>query len=402
MATTTSDPFALRPRAAGPAAVLAIATATPSNVVYQADFPDYYFRITNSDHMANLKQDFKLLCDSVQIRKRHMYLTEEIIKRNPSIAAYDAPSLNVRQDILITEVPKLGEEAASKAIGEWGGLKSEITHLIFCTSSGVDSPGADYQLMKLLGLPFTVKRYMIYKQGHFAGGMALRLAKDLAENNAGSRVLIVCSEMTVGNFRGPDDTHFDNLIGQAIFGDGAVALVVGAEPRKVNPAESPPIFHLIAAEQTTIPDTEESLALHLGEMGETFQVDEQVPSIISKNAEKCVERALKPLGISNDWNSVFWICHPGAAAVLNGVEGALNLNKEKLQASRHVLSEFGNMCSSTVLFILDHMRKKSLADGKSTTGDGLDWGVLLAFGPGLTVETLVLRSVPSPPPIKPS
>ncbi|KAK2999453.1 hypothetical protein RJ639_024226 [Escallonia herrerae] len=34
---------------------------------------------------------------------------------------------------------------------------------------------------------------MIYQHGYFAGGTILRLAKDLAENNAGACVLVVCS-----------------------------------------------------------------------------------------------------------------------------------------------------------------------------------------------------------------
>nr|GEV35983.1 chalcone synthase [Tanacetum cinerariifolium] len=62
---------------------------------------------------------------------------------------------------------------------------------------------------------------------------------------------------------------------------------------------------------------------------------------------------------------------------------------------RHVLSEYGNMSNVTVLFILDEMRKKSLEDSLATTGQGLDWGVLFGFGPGLTVETLVLHSFPT-------
>ena len=52
------------------------------------------------------------------------------------------------------------------------------------------------------------------------------------------------------------------------------------------------------------------------------------------------------------------------------------------------------MSSACVLFILDEMRKKSKEEGKSTTGEGLEWGVLFGFGPGLTVETVVLHSVP--------
>ncbi|PNX68812.1 chalcone synthase, partial [Trifolium pratense] len=60
----------------------------------------------------------------------------------------------------------------------------------------------------------------------FAGGTVLRLAKDLAENNKGARVLVVCSEITAVTFRGPSDTHLDSLVGQALFGDGAAAVIL--------------------------------------------------------------------------------------------------------------------------------------------------------------------------------
>ncbi|MHA4915533.1 hypothetical protein, partial [Enterococcus faecium] len=89
--------------------------------------------------------------------------------------AYMASSLDARQDMVVVEVPKLGKEAAVKAIKEWGQPKSKITHLVFCTTSGVDMPGADYQLTKLLGLKPSVKRLMMYQQGCFAGGTVLRL-----------------------------------------------------------------------------------------------------------------------------------------------------------------------------------------------------------------------------------
>jgi chalcone synthase len=76
------------------------------------------------------------------------------------------------------------------------------------------------------------------------------------------------------------------------------------------------------------------------------------------------------------------------------VEAKLQLKKEKMHATRHILSEYGNMSSACVLFILDEMRKRSAEEGKATTGEGLEWGVLFGFGPGLTVETVVLHSVP--------
>ena len=61
------------------------------------------------------------------IKKRHMILTEEILKKNTHICNPYAISLDTRQDILTVEIPKLGKEAAIKAIEEWGQPKSKIT-----------------------------------------------------------------------------------------------------------------------------------------------------------------------------------------------------------------------------------------------------------------------------------
>ncbi|XVE67600.1 hypothetical protein DITRI_Ditri09bG0001000 [Diplodiscus trichospermus] len=390
MATPSVEEIRKAQRAQGPATILAIGTANPPNCVPQADYPDYYFRITNSEHMTELKLKFKRMCEKSMIKKRYMYLTEEILKENPNMCAYMASSLDARQDIVVVEVPKLGKEAATKAIKEWGQPKSKITHLIFCTTSGVDMPGADYQLAKLLGLRPSVKRVMMYQQGCFGGGTVLRLAKDLAENNKGARVLVVCSEITAVTFRGPTDTHLDSLVGQALFGDGAAAIIVGADP---DTKTERPLFQLVSAAQTILPDSDGAIDGHLREVGLTFHLLRDVPGLISKNIEKSLVEALTPIGIK-DWNSIFWIAHPGGPAILDQVEAKLGLKEEKLRATRHVLSEFGNMSSACVLFILDEMRKKAVEEGKVTTGEGLEWGVLFGFGPGLTVETVVLHSIP--------
>ncbi|XP_078155845.1 chalcone synthase 2-like [Carex rostrata] len=377
-------------RALGPATVLAIGTATPANCVYQSDYPDYYFRMTKSEHMTELKEKFKRMCDKSMIKKRYMYLTEEILTENPNVCAYMEPSLDARQDMVVVEVPRLGKEAAVKAIKEWGQPKSKITHLIFCTTSGVDMPGADYQVTKLLGLRPSVNRFMMYQQGCFAGGTVLRMAKDLAENNRGARVLVICSEITAVTFRGPSESHLDSMVGQALFGDGAAALIVGADP---DLAIERPWFQLVSASQTILPDSEGAIDGHLREVGLTFHLLKDVPGLISKNIEKSLVEAFTPLGIS-DWNSIFWIAHPGGPAILDQVAAKLQLKKEKMRATKYILNEYGNMSSACVLFILDEMRKRSVEEGKATTGEGLDWGVLFGFGPGLTVETVVLRSIP--------
>ncbi|KAK9054225.1 hypothetical protein SSX86_025303 [Deinandra increscens subsp. villosa] len=382
-------------RARGLATILAVGIATPSNCLYQADYVNYYFRVTNSEHMIGLKEKFKRICDSTMIKKRFMFLTEEFLKENPNMCDYMSPSLNARHDLLVNAIPELGKEAAHKAIEEWGLSKSKITHLIFCTTSGIDMPGADFQLTKLLGLSPHVNRLMMYQQGCSGGGMALRLAKDLAENNKGSRVLVVCSESMTTTFRGPSENHTDSLVGQALFGDGAAAIIVGSDP---DLSIEHPLFEIVSADQVILPGTEEALSLHLREEGLTFHLEKGVPNMIYENIENALKRVVSPLGLS-DWNSMFWIVHPGGRAILDQVELKLNLNKQKLRASRHVLSEYGNMTSACVLFIINEMRNKSRDDGESTTGEGLDWGVLFGFGPGLTIETVVLHSKPNAIPV---
>nr|GMD70069.1 chalcone synthase [Ipomoea batatas] len=347
-------------RADGPAKILAIGTATPSNWVDQTDYPDFYFRVTNSEHLLDLKQKFTRICSRTMIKKRHMLLTEEILKENPNLCTFGEPSLNIRQDILVSEIPKLGKEAALKAIEEWGQPKSKITHLIFCTRSGVDMPGADYQLIKLLGLSPSTQRFMLYQQGCFAGGTVLRLAKDIAENNRGSRILAVCAESSAVGFRGPSPDHIDNLVAQALFGDGAAAMIIGADP---SPNGESPIFEIFSANQTFVSNGDYHLALHLRESGLSFHGSKALPSTIAKNAES--------------------------------LESVLGLEPNKLRATRDVLRDYGNLSSACVIFILDEVRKQSIRDGLKTTGDGLDFGVLLSFGPGLTIETVVLHSVPT-------
>ncbi|KAH7658699.1 Naringenin-chalcone synthase protein [Dioscorea alata] len=359
----------------GLASLLAIGTANPPNVVYQDTFADYFFRVTNSEGKVELKEKFKRVCEKSMIRKRHFLLTEEKLKENPNLCSFmDHASLNTRHDIMVEEVPKLGAKAATKSLEEWGRPRSEITHIIFCSRGGVDLPGADYRIIKLLGLSPSTKRIMLYMQGCFAGGSVLRIAKDLAENNENARVLIVCAELTVISFRGPckDNENFSNMIGQAIFADGAAAAVVGAKP---------------------IPETEEQITAHLREEGFTFLLNNQVPTSVSMHIEKTLVTAFSPLGIS-DWNSLFFVTHPGGRAILDQIEEKLDLKPEKLRATRHMFSEFGNMSSASVFFIMDEIRKRSMADGLRTFGEGLDYGVLHGFGPGITVETVVLFALP--------
>nr|ABI94386.1 chalcone synthase-like polyketide synthase [Huperzia serrata] len=373
----------------GPATILAIGTSNPTNIFEQSTYPDFFFDVTNCNDKTELKKKFQRICDKSGIKKRHFHLTDEILRKNPSICKFKEASLDPRQDIAVLEVPKLAKEAAISAIKQWGQPKSKITHLVFATTSGVDMPGADFQLAKLLGLRPTVKRVMLYQQGCYAGATVLRVAKDLAENNKGARVLVACSEVTAVTFRAPSETHLDGLVGSALFGDGAAALIVGSDPV---PQEEKPLFEIHWAGEAVLPDSDGAINGHLREAGLIFHLLKDVPGLISKNIDKVLAEPLEYVHFPS-YNDMFWAVHPGGPAILDQIEAKLGLSTDKMQASRDVLASYGNMSSASVLFVLDQIRKNSEELHLPTTGEGFEWGFVIGFGPGLTVETLLLRSI---------
>nr|AIV42295.1 chalcone synthase [Plagiochasma appendiculatum] len=384
-----------RPRliaqAVGPATVLAMGKAVPHNVFEQATYPDFFFNITKCNDKPTLKAKFQRICDKSGIKKRHFYLDQKILESNPSMCTYMETSLNCRQEIAIAHVPKLAKEAAQVAIKEWGRPKSEITHIVMATTSGVNMPGAELATAKLLGLRPNVRRVMMYQQGCFAGATVLRVAKDLAENNAGARVLAICSEVTAVTFRAPCETHIDGLVGSALFGDGAAAVIVGADPR---PEIERPMFEMHWAGEMVLPESDGAIDGHLTEAGLVFHLLKDVPGLITKNIGGFLKDTKNLVGAST-WNDLFWAVHPGGPAILDQVEAKLELEKNKFQASRDILADYGNMSSASVLFVLDRVRERSLESNKYTFGEGSEWGFLIGFGPGLTVETLLLRALPT-------
>jgi predicted naringenin-chalcone synthase len=79
-----------------------------------------------------------------------------------------------------------------------------------------------------------------------------------------------------------------------------------------------------------------------------------------------------------------WAVHAGGRSILDAVETALDLGSEALAESRSVLARFGNMSSSTLMFVLADLLDKP----ERRTG------VALAFGPGLAAEGFRFERAP--------
>lgn len=180
-------------------------------------------------------------------------MSKEILDKYPELATEGTPTIKQRLEIANPAVVEMAKEASIACIKEWGRPAEDITHIVYVSSSEIRLPGGDLYLASQLGLKSDVSRVMLYFLGCYGGVAGLRVAKDIAENNPGSRVLLTTSETTIIGFRPPNKARPYDLVGAALFGDGAAAVIIGANP--IINKESP-FMELNCAVQQFLPGTQ--------------------------------------------------------------------------------------------------------------------------------------------------
>uniref|UniRef100_M4DNM2 Chalcone/stilbene synthase C-terminal domain-containing protein n=1 Tax=Brassica campestris TaxID=3711 RepID=M4DNM2_BRACM len=83
----------------------------------------------------------------------------------------------------------------------------------------------------------------------------------------------------------------------ALFSDGAAALIVGSDADISAAAHIRDGVCRANHAQIILPDSDGAIDGHLSEVGLTFHLFKDVPGLISKNIEKSLDEAFKPLGI---------------------------------------------------------------------------------------------------------
>nr|QZM07352.1 polyketide synthase 3 [Rubus idaeus] len=393
---------------AGKATILALGKAFPHQLVMQDFLVDGYFKDTNCDD-PDLKQKLARLCKSINfspfssltctkiaqirtttVKTRYVVMSDEILKKYPELAIEGIPTVKQRLDICNDAVTQMATEASQACIKNWGRPASDITHLVYVSSSEARLPGGDLYLARGLELSPQTKRVLLYFSGCSGGVAGLRVAKDIAENNPGSRVLLATSETTIIGYKPPSAHRPYDLVGVALFGDGAGAMIIGSDPELVS---EKPLFELHTAIQEFLPGTEKTIDGRLTEEGISFKLARELPQIIEDNAEGFCGRLMDVIGFDNkEYNKMFWAVHPGGPAILNRLEKRLDLFPEKLNASRRALMDYGNASSNTIVYVLEYMIEESKKIKKNEQADG-EWGLILAFGPGITFEGILARNL---------
>jgi predicted naringenin-chalcone synthase len=266
------------------------------------------------------------------------------------------------------EAPALAIRAVDRL--SLGDSTSEITHIIVTSCTGLSAPGVDLELIRHYNLNQTIERTFVGFMGCNAAINALKLARHIVRSDSSSKVLIVSVELCTLHLQESD--NIERLLSFLLFGDGCSAALISAVPSG---------FALDSFHVEVVPEAAEQITWSIRDFGFDMVLSGNVPATLAEALRAGSNRVLA--GQSTDAISM-WAVHPGGRTILDAVQGALCLDVCALATSRAVLRDFGNMSSPTVLFVLEAMMRENMPAGAR--------GCAMAFGPGLTAETMLFTA----------
>jgi predicted naringenin-chalcone synthase len=257
-----------------------------------------------------------------------------------------------------------------------GASLSGVTHLVVVSCTGMYAPGLDIDLVAALHLPGNVQRTCIQFMGCYAAFNALKVADAFCKSQPGQKVLIVCTELCSIHFQ--HQSTDDNILANALFADGAASMIVEDKPSgKAN-------LEMLSFHNDVAFTGSQHMAWHIGNEGFEMRLSAYIPDLIKVEIEKLISKLLSTLKKTKD-DMHFFALHPGGVKILQAIEERLGLKKEDNAESYEVLRNFGNMSSATVVFVLREILSKLTS--RNNGEDVLSMG----FGPGLTLESMLLR-----------
>ncbi|MCJ8165450.1 type III polyketide synthase [Pontibacter sp. E15-1] len=361
--------------------ICAIGTANPPHKIPQMQIADFMASALQFDEQATRK--LKALYRVSGIGQRFSVL-QDYTRQNGDFTFYPNtptlepfPTVQTRMNEYRKYAVELSEQAIRNCLTQAAKVSlPEITHLITVSCTGMYAPGLDIELVERLGLSTSVQRTAVNFMGCYAAFNAIKLADAICKSTPLAKVMLVCTEICTIHFQ--KDAAPDHLVSNALFGDGAAAVLMQSHPNEEVSLELQS-FHCDLA-----PAGKSEMAWHIGDTGFEMTLSSYVPDLIKKGIKELTDRLLKGLKTKVSEISLFAI-HPGGRRILEVIEQELGMTQNDNRFAYQVLRDFGNMSSATVLFVL-----KSLMDSL-TTEEQNEPILSFAFGPGLTLESMLLK-----------
>jgi alkylresorcinol/alkylpyrone synthase len=346
-----------------PPQILSLATAVPPHLLDQGAVAEIARRIFDG---PDSDIDYLLpIFDNAGIAARRSCV--------PLDWYLEAAGWEVRNRLYLDNALALIERAAGDCLERAGARPQDIDTLVCVSTTGLATPSLEARLMDRLPFHPEVARLPVFGLGCAGGALGLGRAAALAKADPGSRVLLLVVELCGLTFR-PGDGSRANIVATALFGDGAAAVLIGAD-------EGATGIGIRAWGEHRWPGSLDVMGWRIEDDGFGVLFSRDIPTLIRERFAAAADGFLERHGLARG-DLAGYVCHPGGAKVVDALEEVLDLAPGALAAAREVLRDHGNMSAPSVLFVLDRM----LAKGARGTY------LLSSLGPGFTAGFALLEA----------
>ncbi|MFF2384450.1 type III polyketide synthase [Streptomyces sp. NPDC058108] len=273
---------------------------------------------------------------------------------------------------------RMGAETLTAALARAGVRPEDVDALVSTSYTAIGTPLWDLEVLRRAGLRPDVRRVPMNGLGCVGGVALIARMHEYLKGNPGQIAVGLAVEpaFVLAGQGGPTLTR---LAEWALFGDGSAAVVMAGDERT---SELPPGPHVVDTHSVLVPGSERMAGWYLdGDRLRTL-LDPGLPGMVMESVRTPVETLLNRHGLKPE-DVGTWTCHAGSRKMLDTMAEGLGVEERALRHAYEVLAHCGNMASVTVL----HALRGTLADPPVPGG----WGVVLAVGPGLVYEAVLLR-----------
>ena len=319
-------------------------------------------------HHSGIAQRFLVIPDGDQLAEKKFYSNG---------SGYLVPDTKTRMDEYERWSKTLAADAVEKILKSTGTDPNQIERLITVSCTGFFAPGLDYSLIERFQIPPTVKRTNIGFMGCAASliGFNSVLESMTSARETKGKTLLVSVELCSLHLQ--TEPTRDNILANMIFADGCAAALFANDTTESG-------LQIVSTSSYLFRQSSEYMGWKIGNFGFEMILSSDLPKIILNGAVPKLKEILAGQNIRPE-EIVHWALHPGGRAILDALQNGMKLSDEQMLPSRTVLQNYGNLSSASILFVL-----KEILNTSTLKKDDLICAV--AFGPGLTMETALLKA----------